>query len=128
MFWIFFIWVLCLIIGWKLDNEVKYTPLSKYVLFYWFSILSFALLYQLRTEGFRPLWGKYEAKDYGGNDIQQFRSIGLHECKKKCVQKKDCQGIVTNYQGDGRGYCWLKKNMVDGKKVAKRWSYNLIRE
>jgi len=128
MFWIFFFWFLGLIIGWKLDNEVKHTPLSKYKPFYWFSILSFALLYQFRIEGFRPLWAKYEPKDYGGNDLQQFTSIGLNECKKKCIKKKVCQGIVTNYQGDGRGNCWLKNDMENGTKSETRWSYKVIRE
>lgn len=124
MFWYVVCWIIVLCISWKL-NYLKFITLSKYD--YWLSFLFVALVYQFRIEGFTPLWGKYETKDYGGNDIQNFPSIGLNECKQNCIKNKDCKGIVTDYQGDGPGNCWLKTTMENGTDNDQRWAYKISR-
>lgn len=124
MFWDVVCWVIVLCISWEL-NHLKFITLSKYN--YWLAFLFVALVYQFRREGFTPLWGKYETKDYGGNDIQQFPSIGLNECKRNCIKQKDCKGIVTDYQDDGPGNCWLKNAMENGTDNDQRWSYKISR-
>jgi hypothetical protein len=126
IFWLV-IWFILNFILWKLDNLVHYTPLIHHKPFFWLTFLLFTLAYQFRTEGFTPLWGKYETKDYGGNDIQQFPSIGLNECKQNCIKQKDCKGIVTDYQDDGPGNCWLKNTMENGTENDQRWSYKISR-
>jgi hypothetical protein len=124
MFWYVVGWIIVLCISWKLDY-LKFITLSKYN--YWLSFLFVALVYQFRIEGFTPLWGKYETKDYGGNDIQNFPSIGLNECKQNCIKNKDCKGIVTDYQGDGPGNCWLKTTMENGTDNDQRYAYKISR-
>ena len=124
MFWYVVGWIIVLCISWKL-NYLKFITLSKYN--YWLSFLFVALVYQFRIEGFTPLWGKYETKDYGGNDIQNFPSIGLNECKQNCIKNKDCKGIVTDYQGDGPGNCWLKTTMENGTDNDQRYAYKISR-
>jgi hypothetical protein len=127
MYWFVVFWIIFSFIGWQLDKLGGYRPLSKYKFHYWFSLLIFALVYQFQKEGFTPLWGNYETKDYGGNDIQNFSSIGLNECKQNCIKQKDCKGIVTDYQGDGPGNCWLKNTMENGTDNDQRWSYKISR-
>ncbi len=96
-------------------------------LFVWIFFLVLVLLYQLKApEGFTPVWGEYETKDYAGNDIQNYPSIGLNECKKNCIGNKDCKGIVMDTQS-GNGNCWLKNDMTTGVDNDQRWAYKISR-
>lgn len=126
IFWLV-IWFILNFILWKLDNLVHYTPLIHHKPFFWLTFLLFTLAYQFRTEGFTPLWGKYETKDYSGNTIKTYPSVTLNDCKKNCINHKNCKGIVTNYQDNGRGNCWLKNKMESGTDNNKRYAYKISR-
>lgn len=92
----------------------------------WVSILILCLLYHLRFEGF-DCWGSLEKKDYWGNDISNFASITLDECKEKCVNHETCVGIGRNVDEDSIGTCWIKSKWDTGTESTNRWSYQLFR-
>jgi len=88
--------------------------------------LLFLLFLQLNVpEGFK-IWNKV-AMDYPGNDIDN-GSYTLMDCKKKCIENASCKGIVTDYQEDGPGNCWMKSDLTDGVSASNRWSYQLSRQ
>ena len=88
--------------------------------------LLLVLWYVLRVrEGLTPLWGNEEKMDYSGNDIGNFKGVSLNECKKKCVDDKNCHGIVTDFSGDGPGTCWTKSLFGTSTESDKRFAYKL---
>lgn len=92
------------------------------------AVLLIALWFQLKVEGFTPLWASEDKKDYVGNDIDSsIKNISLVDCKKKCVDNTSCKGIVTDFSGEGTGTCWMKNNWGSAKDDASRFTYKLTR-
>ena len=90
--------------------------------------LIFMLWSQLNiVEGFAPLWANEEKMNYSGNDITNLTGISLNNCKKKCMMDSTCKGIVTDYEGDGLGNCWLKSTFGTGIKDESNNTYKLTR-
>lgn len=94
-------------------------------MYLFFLFLLLCLFLQLKwPEGF-TIWNKV-AMDYPGNDLEN-GNYSLMDCKKKCIANASCKGIVTDYQGDGPGNCWLKSELIQGASANNRWSYQLSR-
>jgi hypothetical protein len=93
------------------------------------AILLIALWFQLKVEGFTPLWATEDKKDYSGNDIgSSLTNISLGDCKKKCISDNTCKGIVTDFTGDGPGAnCWMKNAWGDSTDNDSRFTYKLTR-
>jgi hypothetical protein len=91
-----------------------------YILFF----LLFLLFLLKVPEGFK-IWNK-SGMDYPGNDLEN-GTYSLMACKKNCIKNASCQGIVTDYQGDGPGNCWLKSDLTQGVSASNRWAYLLSR-
>ena len=88
-------------------------------------VLLFLLFSQLKVpEGFK-IWNP-SIMDYPGNDLEN-GTYTLMDCKKKCIENASCQGIVTDYQGDGPGNCWIKSDLSQGVSAQNRWAYLLSR-
>jgi hypothetical protein len=93
------------------------------------AVLLIALWFQLKVEGFTPLWTSEDKKDYSGNDIgsTSLTGISLNDCKKKCIGDDTCKGIVTDFTGDGPGTCWMKNNWSTAADNDSRFTYKLAR-
>ncbi len=91
-------------------------------------LLLVALWMQLKaSEGFAQLWTDEDKMDYPGNDISSLTGISLNDCKKKCISDKTCKGIVTEFQGDGPGSCWLKSIFGTGNSSDTLFTHKLSR-
>ena len=87
-----------------------------------------ALWFQLYKEGFTPMWTSEEKKDYSGNDIgSSLTGMTLAKCKEKCIGDSTCQGLVTDFSGDGPGSCWLKNKWGTSSANDARFTYKLNR-
>ncbi len=100
-----------------------------YTLLFFLVVLLLALWYQLTmTEGFTPLWASENKKDYSGNDIgSMLTGKTLGECKKNCITDASCNGIVTDFTGDGTGNCWMKSAWGESTDNDSRFTYKLTR-
>ena len=88
-------------------------------------VLLFLLFSQLKVpEGFK-IWNP-STMDYPGNDLEN-GTYTLMDCKKQCIENASCQGIVTDFQGDGPGNCWIKSDLSQGVSASNRWAYLLSR-
>ena len=114
-------------------NHQRFTNVLNFIFAYimiaiFLVFLLLVLWYQLRVvEGLTPLWENQEKMDYSGNDIGNFKSVSLNECKKKCVSDTSCKGIVTDFSGDGPGSCWTKNLFGASTESTNRFAYKLSR-
>ena len=92
-------------------------------------ILIFLLWYQLNLEGLTvsPVWTTETGMDYSGNDLNSLSNTSLQDCKKACISNTSCKGILTKFDGDGPGKCWLKSDLTTGPANSNRWAYKLQR-
>ena len=92
-------------------------------------VLVLLLWYQLNiVEGLTPLWASETKMDYAGNDIgSSLTGVSVNDCKKKCIGDSTCKGIVTDYEGDGPGTCWMKSSFGTGAANESRFTYKLTR-
>ena len=94
-----------------------------YILF--LCVLLFFLFLQKVPEGFQ-IWKETRGTNYSGNDL----SHGIYtvmECKKKCIENRDCKGITTTSLDGGEGSCWIKSELSQGTPANNLNSYLLSR-
>ena len=62
-------------------------------------------------------------KDYPGNDIgQPLTGINYNTCFFKCIDIWNCEGIVTDFNGNNSGTCYLKSKMTTSSNSSNKHS------